>query len=838
MLNQRQIRHFTYSTVAAMESAVGRDGLLCFCEETNTKYRFIASGSAYTVDNLSVLSTGAAGDTRWVGMYGDYAYNNNSASTSVTQSVTSLASTALEAPIKIAILNDNTAANLGATVCQCETTTGMTASNCTISTDASHKVFGSYGIKVILTSDSGTVIVEDIFAKMKAASYYFISAYLQNGNATNIAFGFISDDTSVSATAITATTFNRVGVVIQPSDFDTATYAQLTATITGSATQYAYFDSIQVIEITSAEYALGAALLLLKYPYFIDLKSSDKCRVKSIGIQRFNQSTITDEYKIVNTTGALGASGGNAASDFIRIKSTETLYIGGCTNTTVIEGAYYDEFKTYISGFTSYTGALTIPSNAAYIRFTVNDTDLSTAILGSSVAAYQSYKESIAIMPQNLQSVSSTIYDTYDCLTGLCTKNVSDIVTLSGNAYAWEFVGDYSNYKGIRAPITVAQGTPHQAYKYNNKSLSCVTALTAADQTRFYTGSYFYITISDTDTGWDESWTAGTSFTGMTWGGLIKAYMNGWELTTANANVASCVWTGIASGTTQSAGSGYTYVTTTIDAGFQPYRMLYQLATPVPTQYNASSLSSYPSGTIIVEPYVETITGYTTTITIPDTTKPISSLVWVNKITQSTNARTPISISSCTVASDGLSFTISGAAAGEIYEYGYNYIGLSTIPTLTYSLASTVKAVVNNSIAVVNSVVAGLQKQINYLMGVINSMFQEQTSVAVSINSIQASETSFLDLSVASTKYIVRDIRLVCADPGADTVTVKLYQLVNDVLTVVDTFAITTANYTADYTLMDLFGIPSITGSNIKITVQSSSGTYAVTGQYSYGKST
>jgi hypothetical protein len=115
-------------------------------------------------------------------------------------------------------------------------------------------------------------------------------------------------------------------------------------------------------------------------------------------------------------------------------------------------------------------------------------------------------------------------------------------------------------------------------------------------------------------------------------------------------------------------------------------------------------------------------------------------------------------------------------------------------------------------------------------------MFAEQADVAVTINSIAATPTTVLDLSVASTNYIVRDLRIKCVDPGANTVTVALSQLVNNVLTQVDTFVITTDNYTYDFSLMDLFGIPHIAGGNIKITVESSAGTYAITGQYAWAK--
>jgi len=116
-------------------------------------------------------------------------------------------------------------------------------------------------------------------------------------------------------------------------------------------------------------------------------------------------------------------------------------------------------------------------------------------------------------------------------------------------------------------------------------------------------------------------------------------------------------------------------------------------------------------------------------------------------------------------------------------------------------------------------------------------IFHEQADTAIAINAIVASETLVLNLIAADTRYIVRSLRLKCADPGANTVTVRLYELVNDVITNVDSFAITNANFGTYHSLMDMFGLPHLVGDNVRVTVQASAGgPYAVTGQYSHGK--
>lgn len=121
----------------------------------------------------------------------------------------------------------------------------------------------------------------------------------------------------------------------------------------------------------------------------------------------------------------------------------------------------------------------------------------------------------------------------------------------------------------------------------------------------------------------------------------------------------------------------------------------------------------------------------------------------------------------------------------------------------------------------------------------INSGFQEQADTAVNITAIAAGETDVLNLAVAATRYIVRSLRLKSADPGANTVTVRLYELVNDVSTVVDTFTMDTANFATYQSLADMFGLMHLAGDNLRVTVQASAGgPYAITGQYSHATAT
>lgn len=62
----------TFTTVASAELASGVDNDLCYVVETETFYRYEATGGAYTRDGLYILNTNDGGTTRWLGVSGNY----------------------------------------------------------------------------------------------------------------------------------------------------------------------------------------------------------------------------------------------------------------------------------------------------------------------------------------------------------------------------------------------------------------------------------------------------------------------------------------------------------------------------------------------------------------------------------------------------------------------------------------------------------------------------------------------------------------------------------------------------------------------------------------------
>jgi hypothetical protein len=109
-----------------------------------------------------------------------------------------------------------------------------------------------------------------------------------------------------------------------------------------------------------------------------------------------------------------------------------------------------------------------------------------------------------------------------------------------------------------------------------------------------------------------------------------------------------------------------------------------------------------------------------------------------------------------------------------------------------------------------------------------------QADVPFTDAAVGVAGSDIFDLTVDGYSYIVHSLLVKSANPGVDTITVRLYQLVNDVEQLIASRQITTVNFGTYFSLMDLFGTPQLAGDNIRVNVVASANTYAVTAQYSY----
>lgn len=137
--------------------------------------------------------------------------------------------------------------------------------------------------------------------------------------------------------------------------------------------------------------------------YNIPIKIND-------GKNLFDKNNVSKGY-IDNENGEYKTTTDYRASDFIEIPlNTASLYL--TRQTSGNWGAFYDENKQYIKGFTGYR-AISVPSNAKYIRITVNKNylDKMQVEVGDSETRYESYIEPTKInvfLNEPLRKVGNT----------------------------------------------------------------------------------------------------------------------------------------------------------------------------------------------------------------------------------------------------------------------------------------------------------------------------------------------------------------------------------------------------------------------------------------------
>jgi len=138
----------------------------------------------------------------------------------------------------------------------------------------------------------------------------------------------------------------------------------------------------------------------------------------------------------------------------------------------------------------------------------------------------------------------------------------------------------------------------------------------------------------------------------------------------------------------------------------------------------------------------------------------------------------------------------------------------------------------DHGLAEIKSEVRDIESEVGDIEQKLDSLFQPKAATAFSVEATNAAETDILHLNGTAA---VESLRLKCADPGNNAVTVRLYELVNNGLTEVDSFGINGANLGEYFNLMDMFNLCRLVGDELQVTVRASAGgPYTVTGQYTH----
>lgn len=204
----------------------------------------------------------------------------------------------------------------------------------------------------------------------------------------------------------------------------------------------------------------------------------------------------------------------------------------------------------------------------------------------------------------------------------------------------------------------------------------------------------------------------------------------------------------------------------------------------------------------------------------------------------------------CVFSNDPPSSIVANIGAGAIYLI--NCSGYLTIDNLTGGAGILIEGnqlvlTINASCVMSTIDVYGDVKIINNSGGTVVNDYtnKPKSEVPVNITAIAANETNFLNLATAGFHYTIDDLVLKCADPGANTVSVRLYKLENGGSVLTHTFLIVTGavaltrgvtgGFALHFGLDDMFTRTQLAGDNIKITVQAAGGAGSIViGSYSY----
>jgi hypothetical protein len=329
----------------------------------------------------------------------------------------------------------------------------------------------------------------------------------------------------------------------------------------GTANDVVNFDGMVSIELTSAEfsYAHTQAEIEAKYGYINSVQHTQNPYFIAYGknlLPPFTEwtlhanTTVIEPYKL-----ELNATASNQESYIdIPIVPSETY-----TFSALLDGGHMklhtlDESKTIItagSANTSGTVTKTTEANAKFIRLVFASSVTGTFTftnpmlnLGSTALPFEPANNDYGFIEAKLASnLDGTIYDTlYQSGTELRAARRFKLDMVLDGTLAWSYYTDKAGYKVIftNSLANAQVGTGHLV-KYDGKivqKISDIISVTASDQFEIRAATHIYISLADTDTGWNESVNPTT--------GEIQAYFYGWKMYTSGTTITdTSTWDGV-----------------------------------------------------------------------------------------------------------------------------------------------------------------------------------------------------------------------------------------------------------------------------------------------------
>ncbi|MGM1019284.1 MAG: hypothetical protein ACQEXV_01720 [Bacillota bacterium] len=520
------------------------------------------------------------------------------------------------APFSLTGLSGRTLVNLLGRDGNCEATTGWNVTG-TLEVDTATRTSGANSIKVSLNAASGNInrAVNTVSDKM-----YVLLADLKNGSTSRayVSVNGVANGNDVTGTAF-GTSFLR---------FTATSTSHVVAAVGSGASGNAFnVDSFRLYEVSSDEYAAIASMtadqVAAKYPYVDSLTparnpyairygenllppfyewqtTGHKISINSpdsIDGELLSGAIGTDAYAVIyldvipnkeytvtnpaESTGKIRISAFNASGTRI-----QGIFIKPGESRVIKMDASAVRIGVNISGVTQYTNEFNVdtwtwPVGSKYKFYSP------MLNIGSTAKPFKPREDSMIALQTNLYAdpVTSANADTVFESDGQYFKSKKwQEMTLDGSL-PWVYFASAAGYKVVRIPVSNGVVDSERITKFDGKLVQHVFPLSGPDQSHLSPESGVVgLSISSAESGWGDSYTPTVD--------EIKAYFMGWNMYYWNGTSAEIFnnqgpksWRKINDhGSTTSV-----LPTTQIDPGlskdgravyWEPYRLVYQLATP------------------------------------------------------------------------------------------------------------------------------------------------------------------------------------------------------------------------------------------------------------------
>ncbi|KZE81470.1 hypothetical protein AV545_08235 [Paenibacillus jamilae] len=567
------------------------------------------------------------------------------------------------APFSLTGLSGRTLVNLLGRVGSCDRIDSLLGWEADLAVDTSNKAQGTGSIKVTAKNASGVYNVYSTGLKLTGGRYYVALADVKNINASsNIYVNFSTGGNKALKQSKDQSRFVTIYTKCAPTN-DTAINLEVSSISTATGQAF-YADAIRLYEINASDYAaldsMTAEQIVTKYPYVDSIMPA-----RNPYAMRYGENMLPGFYEWEAggsaQSGLLNFDGGYSAKVAARPAGSPVQTVNYYTRVPVVPGKSYtysvehngvialnplDKFGNAVSivlpGFNEWletqSVTVTVPNDVYFLRVGLgNNNGPATERsfknpmlnIGSIAKPFKPHEDSMLALQTDLYAdpVTGANADTVFERDGQYFKSKTwHGVTLDG-AVNWNASSPGQSFPGFKVVYTAPNQFPawisysDKSVKHDGKILN--TAKTGgqwstlgADATETSIDGSIYVSVPVADSGWADGYTPTQDD--------IKAYFYGYKaydantITPAQAQAATtATWNG--TGTkywVQRVGApNFTQsVPQQSYAGYTPYQLVYQLATPTVEPIVSEGQLSFVEG----DNQVEVGTG----IVLREATKP------------------------------------------------------------------------------------------------------------------------------------------------------------------------------------------------------------------------